>query len=416
MAAVNEPLPDVGLGLPLHINQCPHSHSHDCEPELSSKQANFAVAKLVVGMILTIIIKHWISSTVVVSVIIAFFFIYGAWVSFALLLCAVLAVLYQISDQLVYWPNYPPDSRHIVRLPSAIGLPSENLFLYAKDGVKLHAVFVKQDPHVLQSAPTVIYLHGNAGNLGHRLGNVYDLYRFLGINLLLVEYRGYGLSQGSPSERGLYLDAEAAICYIRTRTDIDLNKIVVFGRSLGGAVAVDCVSRTEIRSRVAALIIENTFTSIPDMAKVLFSGIRILPSLPAWCHKNKFKSKIKMCRVVVPTLLLSGQADTLVPPRMMAELYQSCSAIQKRMLKFSNGSHNETWRCRGYYQGLEEFLDEVFHRKMRPKKPLPPGVFCRLVIQRIVTSLNHPWLTSEKCSLSFELQNDNFTLCILMCG
>ncbi|KAB7498500.1 Protein ABHD13 [Armadillidium nasatum] len=320
--------------------------------------------------------KYWITSLIVITMIFLSFFMYGFIVSLLLFLCGFFAIFYQISDQLVYWPNYPTDSRCIVRLPSSIGLPSENLFLYARDGTKLHAVFVKQESHAIENAPTFVYMHGNAGNIGHRLGNIYDLYRILGINILVVEYRGYGLSQGSASEQGLYLDAEAAICYLRTRTDIDLSKIVVFGRSLGGAVAIDCVSRSEIRSRVAALVIENTFTSIPDMAKVLFAGMKILPSLPEWCHKNKFNSKLKMCRVVVPSLLLSGQADTLVPPRMMMELYQSCPSPMKRMLKFVRGSHNETWRCRGYYQGISEFLDEVFFKSPRPKKPLPPGVTC----------------------------------------
>ena len=77
-------------------------------------------------------------------------------------------IVYQISDQLVYWPNYPPDSRVFVRQPSNIGLPSENLYLYARDGTKLHAVFVKQEDSKIKLVPTFIYLHGNAGNMGHR--------------------------------------------------------------------------------------------------------------------------------------------------------------------------------------------------------------------------------------------------------
>lgn len=77
-------------------------------------------------------------------------------------------VVYQISDLLVYWPNFPPDSRSLVQPPSSLGLPSETLFLYARDGTKLHAVFVKQAPAALSSAPTFVYFHGNAGNLGHR--------------------------------------------------------------------------------------------------------------------------------------------------------------------------------------------------------------------------------------------------------
>ena len=137
------------------------------------------------------------------------------------------------------------------------------------------------------------------------------------------------------------------------------------------------------------------------MAKVIFSNFRVLSSLPQWCHKNKVKyllssnffylfilinllielallsfyfliymffcstiqflSKFKMCRIVVPTLLLSGQSDTLVPPRMMMELYQTCPAVLKRLLQFANGSHNETWKCPGYYQSISHFLHEVIN-------------------------------------------------------
>ena len=86
-------------------------------------------------------------------------------------------MVYQISDQLVYWPNFPPDSRVLVQQPSSIGLPSENLYIYARDGTKLHAVFIKQDEATVQLAPTFIYFHGNAGNMGHRYGMYYVIFQ-----------------------------------------------------------------------------------------------------------------------------------------------------------------------------------------------------------------------------------------------
>ena len=140
-----------------------------------------------------------------------------------------------------------------------------------------------------------------------RLSNVYSLYRCLGINLLLVEYRGYGLSCGTPSEEGLGMDAQAAVSYLKTRTDIDQSKIIVFGRSLGGAVAIDVVSKTEISSRVAGLVIENTFTSIPDMAKVLFSNVKVLSSLPVWCHKNKVSKIINYSILYLKEFFLKSE-------------------------------------------------------------------------------------------------------------
>ncbi|KAK4316995.1 hypothetical protein Pmani_011896 [Petrolisthes manimaculis] len=355
---------------------CHHHCHHDCEEDMTPKQrADFAVIKFVAGLVLTVMRKFWVTSSAVVVAIFVLFWLYGGLLAFLLLLFALSGVVYQISDLLVYWPNFPPDSRSLVQPPSSLGLPSETLFLYARDGTKLHAVFVKQAPAALSSAPTFIYFHGNAGNLGHRLSNVYGLYRWLGVNLLLLEYRGYGLSSGSPSEAGLYLDAQAAVSYLKTRTDIDQAKIIIFGRSLGGAVAVDCVSRAEVSSRVAGVVLENTFTSIPDMATVLFSSVTFLARLPHWCHKNKYLSKYKMCRVVVPTLLVSGQADTLVPPRMMVDLYHCCASPVKRLMQFTHGSHNETWRCPGYYQVLAHFLDEVFKRTTQPPV-LHPGITC----------------------------------------
>ena len=96
--------------------------------------------------------------------------------------------------------------------------------------------------YILQ-VPTVLYLHGNAGNIGHRLVNVQGLYNSIGCNVALVEYRGYGRSEGTPSEEGLCMDAQAALDFLLTRSDINTEKILVFGRSLGGAVAIDLATR-----------------------------------------------------------------------------------------------------------------------------------------------------------------------------
>ena len=110
-----------------------------------------------------------------------------------------------------------------------------------------------------------VYFHGNAGNIGHRLENAKVLYKTLKCNILLVEYRGYGMSDGIPSEEGFYQDAQAAYDFVDSREDLDSSKIVIFGRSLGGAVAIDLASRCDYRDRLLALVVENTFTSIPDL-------------------------------------------------------------------------------------------------------------------------------------------------------
>jgi len=155
-----------------------------------------------------------------------------------------------------------------------------------------------------------------------RLQNALGLYQYLQCNVLMLEYRGYGLSQGSPSEEGLYMDARTALDFLSLRHDVNHKEIIVFGRSLGnvfmyipfglwllfwritfyanyraycagGAVAIDIAAQPEYASRIWCLIVENTFTGIPDMAKVLI-GWRVLHYLPLCFYKNKVKiSKVK---------------------------------------------------------------------------------------------------------------------------
>ena len=121
--------------------------------------------------------------------------------------------------------------------PSTLGLTFENVYIKSKDSTRLHLFFVKQVTESLTtSSPTILYFHGNAGNIGHRLMNVKGLVQMLGCNVCLLEYRGYGHSDGSPHEEGLYLDAQAALEYLIGRPDVDQRKIIVFGRSLGNNV------------------------------------------------------------------------------------------------------------------------------------------------------------------------------------
>ena len=176
--------------------------------------------------------------------------------------------------------------------------------------------------------------------------------------MCLLEYRGYGHSDGSPSEEGIYMDAQAALDHLSQRSDIDPNKILVFGRSLGGAVAIEIASRCENREKVAGLIVENTFTSIPDIARTLFS-FRAVRMIPTWFYKNQFKSRWKVCRICVPVLFLSGAADQLIPVKMMTDLYNACGAEFKSLARFPGGTHNETWTCPHYYHALLYFMEEV---------------------------------------------------------
>nr|XP_006820729.1 PREDICTED: alpha/beta hydrolase domain-containing protein 13-like [Saccoglossus kowalevskii] len=165
---------------------------------------------------------------------------------------------------------------------------------------------------------------------------------------------------------GLYIDAESAFDYLLKRSDIDPSKIILFGRSLGGAVAINVASSPKYRDKLCALIVENTFTSIPDVAKVLFR-IPILKWIPLWCHKNKYTNIRKIHRVKAPTLFLSGMRDELIPPRMMQLLFQTSISVMKRLAKFENGTHNETWQSEGYFETICQFIIEVTKSRHGPR-------------------------------------------------
>ncbi|KAJ0183736.1 hypothetical protein K1T71_000159 [Dendrolimus kikuchii] len=301
-----------------------------------------------------ILYRLWVVSTFTLFSSVVVFWFYGFFYAFGIFVLGVLGILYSGQDLLLYYPNDPPDSRLFVLQPSNYKLPYESIKINNKDGIKIHMFLIK---HMINSnyLPTMIFFHGNAGNMGQRLSNVSGFYHKLNINILMVEYRGYGLSEGTPSERGLYVDAQCSIDYLLQRNDIDHSKIILFGRSLGGAVAVDLASRLEYRNKIWALIVENTFTSIPDMAHIILKW-NCLDWLPEICHKNKYMSLKKIGHVVTPTLVLCGSNDALVPPSMAQELYVRCGAICKKLVVIPGGGHDDTWTCRDYYVSLEQFL------------------------------------------------------------
>jgi fermentation-respiration switch protein FrsA (DUF1100 family) len=258
--------------------------------------------------------------------------------------------LYYNQEKLIYQPNFAGLRNNFLD-PSAFGLNHvEMLTIPSVDNVMLQAWFIKTDEDYKRN-PTVLFFHGNAGNLSHRLANIKDIILRLKCNVFILSYRGYGSSQGEPSEEGLKMDAQAALLYLKERDDLVDSPIVVFGRSIGGAVAIDLVSK--YNDEVAALILENTFTSIPDMIDHVLPPLKYFKSL---C-RTQWNSLEAIQRVYVPTLFISGQSDELVPSEMMVMLHDSVGSEVKIFKNFPNGTHNETWQQRGYYQALKQFLE-----------------------------------------------------------
>jgi len=237
-------------------------------------------------LILPVVMKCWALSGAAVFTFLLVYWAYGGMLALFLLGFAISGILYHMQDALLYHPGDSFQSRIFVQTPSLLNLPYENVFMRSIDGTLLHLYFIRQPEDKAPHAPTLVFFHGNAGNVGHRLHNAFGLYYNLHCNLLMLEYRGYGLSKGSPSEEGLCMDARAAIDFLASRPDINHKMVIVFGRSLGGAVAIDLAARPEYAARIWCLVLENTFTSIPDMAYTLIQS-NFIKRLPLWMFKNK---------------------------------------------------------------------------------------------------------------------------------
>ncbi|XP_013106411.1 protein ABHD13 [Stomoxys calcitrans] len=297
-----------------------------------------------------------------------FYYFYGGYLTIGLISLVFLGIFYYAQDVLLYHPDLPANSRIYIPIPTMHNLPHETVSIRTPDKITLHAFWVRQPEERSKSVPTFVYFHGNAGNMGHRMQNVWGIFYTLNCNILMVEYRGYGLSTGAPSEKGLVTDARAAIDYLYTRHDLDHTQIVVFGRSLGGAVAIDVAADTIYGQKIMCAIVENTFSSIPEMAvELVHPSVKYVPHI---LYKNKFDSISKISKCSVPFLFVSGLSDNLVPPRMMRALYTACGSERKRILEFVGGSHNDTWIVDGYYQGLKTFLNEC--QNIVPPLEKPP--------------------------------------------
>lgn len=276
-----------------------------------------------------------------------------------LIAAGIIGILYNFQDLFVYHPEEPPESKCYIEQPSLYNLPYEVVELITGDSVRLHSYLLKQPQGhaTANTAPTIVFFHGNAGNIGQRLSIANYLYHYCECNVFLVEYRGYGLSEGSASEHGFYKDAECSINHLLTRSDIDTTKIIAFGQSIGGAVVIDLAHK--FNNKLFAFIVENTFTSLPDIGRELFAALPGINYLPDICFKNQYQSIKKVKFLTIPGLFISGQADTMIPSRMMSSLFEKSNSKLKRLLKLADGNHNNTWLCPGYFQFITKFIQET---------------------------------------------------------
>jgi len=236
--------------------------------------------------------------------------------------------------------------KEMVADPSRIGLQYQDVRAVAKDGVTVHGWFVpRPDAHF-----TFLIFHGNAGNISHRLGWIQMLHA-LNAHVMIIDYRGYGLSEGKPFEKGLYLDALAAHAWWSRERAEDHSRLILVGESLGGAVAVDLASRVP----VDGIVLQSTFTSAWDMAKTLIP-IGLLQPLTG----VRFDSAAKIRTISCPKLFIHGSRDEIVPFRLGRRLYE-LAPPPKEFYEVSGAGHNNLIIVAGgeYEARLRTFMSAI---------------------------------------------------------
>lgn len=228
------------------------------------------------------------------------------------------------------------------------GLPLEEVWFRAKDGAPLFGWFVEASP----AAPVLIWAHGNAGNIIHRLDPLAELTR-RGLSVFLFDYRGYGRSEGVPSEEGLYLDGLAAYDHLLNERKIPPGRVIAYGSSLGAAVAGELARQRP----VAGLILETPFPSVEAVARSAFRG------LPAHLFvQARFELARRLKEVHLPVLVLHGDRDSMIPFELGRAVFDAANE-PKEFVTVRGADHNDLHLVGGeaYYQALLQFARRVVH-------------------------------------------------------
>lgn len=271
----------------------------------------------------------------------------------------VLILLYKYQDNLLYHPVIPNMPKTPDENPKGYKSPGEwtteghwartgensikfeTALVETSDGERIHTWLMLQEGS--ENLPTLIYFHGNAANMGFRLPKSKDIFALAGVNILMMDYRGYGSSTGIPSEQGLNEDASAVLKFAVAHPKLKNSKIVLFGDSLGGAVCVSLAHRHP--DKVHFLILENTFTSISAMVDKIFPFIAPLKGLVL---RIKWDSIEKIGSLAQPILFISGDSDELVPPQHMKDLFDAAAKSAGRdFYSVNGGTHNDSFERAG---------------------------------------------------------------------
>ena len=277
----------------------------------------------------------------------------GAAAGLALALCMIMGFLWtQLESRFIFFPT-----RELITNPGNAGLSYEEINFTTVEGRRLHGWFIpgktsgETADETGKNPVTWLWLHGNGGNISHRVEEVAMVHHRLGVNVVIFDYQGYGQSEGKPTEQGVYADARAALKYLEQRPEVTSGRIVYFGRSLGAAVAVNLASVEP----PLGLVLVSPFSSVEDMAKLGY------PFLPVgWLTRGRFDSVKTIAIVNRPVLIVHGALDDTVPPAQSEKLFHAANQ-PKRFLLLPRASHNDTSTSGGenYWNALEQFMGDL---------------------------------------------------------
>ena len=292
---------------------------------------------------------------------------------------AIVGLIDLLHRQLVFFPD-----RAVTRTPADLGLDFSEVYFRASDGIRLHGWFIPApaathhpvhpesaapsahpEPAAAQSAHpelvegqanlTILWFHGNAGNLGYQVDDLAALRQWTAANIFIFDYRGYGNSAGRPSERGFYRDARAARRYLLTRPDIDPQRIILYGRSLGTAAAVELAANPPDGPPPYAVILYSPLTSLGDMAKAVH------PRLPLhWLAGGQFNSLARIGGVSRPLLIIHSAADEIIPVEQGYRLFAAAPEPKQFLIPDAAG-HNDPLDLSdtALGNGLTDFLNSL---------------------------------------------------------